>query len=464
MNHYAAIKAKMGSWDYYICKMKMRELAGEVKFASEIYEDRTLDEAIQRELKEGRVRREIVSFLTRRPDRFFSSIVVASLGGNPRFYPVSVTDDPQFAMIADQGLDEGFGILTFRGDQQYYALDGQHRLRAIKTLIEREDGIQPPDGFANEEISVLIIVRQDRADAAFLQEYRRLFSSLNRWARSTDEDTNIIMDEDDPFAILTRRLITDHAFFRWEGRQKESPRIKTKGKNLNVRDVQFTSLQTLYAMNETLLTTARRETGWGPDQFSTSDFRRFRPDEDLLDQLYQELEAYWDGLLAVLPDLRLEPHTMRSHDIEPASEEEVTDHLLFWPIGQELLAKICRRVLNRVLDGDKQPDAEAVADALRPLQYLEWELHRPPWRYFLLTHDEVRGRWRMRNEDRVATLAVGRRIVDWMLGVDDLQVDDIETMNLDWRTRLVPAQVDHTESTMWQMIVSKRQEISKLTS
>ena len=460
MNHFPAIKAKMGSWDYYICKMKMRELAGEVKFASEIYQDRTLDEAIQRELKEGRVRKEIVSFLTRRSDRFFSSIVVASLGGTPQFYPVSVTDDPQFTMIADQGLDEGFGVLTFRGDQEYYALDGQHRLRAIKTLIEREDGIQPPDGFANEEISVLIIVRQDRADAAFLQEYRRLFSSLNRWAKSTDHDTNIIMDEDDPFAILTRRLITEHEFFRWEGRHKESPRVKTKGKNINARDLQFTSLQTLYAMNEILLTTPRREAGWGPDQFSTLEFKRFRPDEEYLDRLYQELEVYWDGLLTVFPELRQEPHTMRRHDIEPGSDEEVADHLLFWPIGQELFARICRRLLNNAIGGDQQPDANAVANALRQLHYLEWDLHRPPWKYFLLTFDEVRGRWRMRNEDRKETLAVGRRIVDWTLGVDDLPLDDIETLNLDWRTRLVPAQLDAAEAEMWQVIVSKRQAIA----
>ena len=365
-------------------------------------------------------------------------------------------------MIADQGLDEGFGVLTFRGDQQYYALDGQHRLRAIKTLIEREDGIQPPEGFSNEELSVLIITRQDQADAAFLREYRRLFSSLNRWAKSTDQDTNIIMDEDDPFAILTRSLITDHEFFRWEGKHKESPRVKTKGKNLNAKDVQFTSLQTLYAMNEILLTTARREAGWGSDQSSTMEFKRFRPQEEYLDQLYQELESYWDGLLTVLPDLRQEPHSMRSHGIEPKSPEDVTDHLLFWPIGQELFTKICRRLLNRVIGGEQQPEAKAIADALKPLKYLEWELHRPPWRYLLLTFDEARERWRMRNEDRTETLAVGRRIVDWMLGVDDLQLDEIDTLNLDWRSRLLPAQLDDAEVAMWQEVVSKRQSISGL--
>lgn len=70
MNLYPALEARMGTWKYYIAKMKMRELASDVKFASEVYEDRTLDEAIQRVLNEKRIKNEIVSFLTRRPDRF----------------------------------------------------------------------------------------------------------------------------------------------------------------------------------------------------------------------------------------------------------------------------------------------------------------------------------------------------------------------------------------------------------
>ena len=81
MNLYPALIAQMGKWKYYIVKMKMRELASEVMFASEVYDDKTLDDAIQRDLKEGRVRKEIVQFLSKRPDRFFSSLVVAAIGG-----------------------------------------------------------------------------------------------------------------------------------------------------------------------------------------------------------------------------------------------------------------------------------------------------------------------------------------------------------------------------------------------
>src|SRR5262249_28115972 len=152
------------------------------------YEDRTLDDAIQRELREGRVRKEIVSFLSRRPDRFFASLVVAAIGGNPRFYPVHITGDPQFALFSDQGLDQAFGVLTFSGEQKYYALDGQHRLKAIKTLLDRTDPMSAacPVSFPDEEISVLVIVKREEPQAVFLEGYRRLFSSLNRYAKATD--------------------------------------------------------------------------------------------------------------------------------------------------------------------------------------------------------------------------------------------------------------------------------------
>ena len=129
MNLYPALKAKMGDWDYYVVKMKMKDLAKEVNFASEVHTDATLDDAIQRELSESRAKGSIVDFLTKRPDRFFASVVVAALGGNATFYPVSISEDPQFRIFTDQKMDQAFGVLTFDGSQAYYALDGQHRLK-----------------------------------------------------------------------------------------------------------------------------------------------------------------------------------------------------------------------------------------------------------------------------------------------------------------------------------------------
>ena len=182
----------------------------------------------------------------------------------------------------------------------------------------------------------------DVPEGEWMRRYRRLFSSLNRHARSTDRDTNIIMDEDDLFAIVTRRLITDHEFFQAPGPERESFKVLTKGRNLKAGTSHFTTLQTLYAINTTLLTTARRRMlGWHHDERSSGDLNgRVRPDEEYIDGYYEELSNYWDAILDVLPDLGRQPSEMRNHDISDGDSEQYRDHLLFWPVGQELLRRL----------------------------------------------------------------------------------------------------------------------------
>ena len=188
-----------------------------------------------------------------------------------------------------------------------------------------------------------------------MQKYRRLFSNLNRYAKPMDQATNIIMDEDDTFAIITRRLITENSFFKWSGKQRASKRIKTiKGKNLKTKDPYFTSIETLYEMNIELLSSSHRKPkGWGNLSEEGTDlktFKRFRPSEEYIDELYVELDMYWNALLAEIPDLHKVPTQMRVHElVENMESKDETDHLLFWPIGQQMLAEITRTLLDKRL-------------------------------------------------------------------------------------------------------------------
>ena len=248
MRIYPAIRARMGNWNYYIVRMKMREVASEIHIAQDFYKDNTLSDAVQRTLGDTRVKKEIVGYLAQRSDRFFSSIVVASMAGEPAWHPVEMDTEIVPSIFAkSKTLRESFGVLSFGDEPKYYALDGQHRVAAIKLLVNGEADYEAPQGFDDDLLSVIVVLREehDVSDGEWLRRYRRLFSSLNRWAKKTDNDTNIIMDEDDLFAILTRRLITDHEFFQAPGRQKESFKVKTKGKPINVSDGHFTTLQTL---------------------------------------------------------------------------------------------------------------------------------------------------------------------------------------------------------------------------
>lgn len=472
MNIYPALRSRMGTWDYYVVKMSASQLSQNVKYASEVHDDRTLDKAIQRILDESRVKKDIVEYLKRQPNRFFSSIVVAALEGNPIFYPVKVTDDPRFEIFSDeQKLNESFGVLKFDGNQKYYALDGQHRLSAIKTLLDRTDDASDgaPIGFENDEISVIVVVpSQDDSNETFMQKYRRLFSNLNRYAKPMDQATNIIMDEDDTFAILTRRLITDHTFFHTDARrQLESDRIKTtKGKNLKTGDSYFTSIETLYEMNIRLLSSSKRiSTGWGQDNEDGQDlkaFKKFRPSEEYIDSLYDELLIYWEGLLAELPALHNDPMKMRFHDITDRKDKDGTDHLLFWPIGQQMLAEIARELVNRRLHDLENPTSETVQFALKGLNKLEWQLHQAPWQYFLLVPTVTRtgrSRWVMRSEERTKAVRCGRIIQQWILGLEYEDEDFAKKLKDEWKNFLMSAPPEETIDELWQQVEERKSSI-----
>ena len=469
MNIYPALCSHMGTWNYYVVKMSARELSQNVMYASEVHEDRTLDEAIQRVLDESRVKTEIVEYLKHQPHRFFSSIVVAALEGDPVFYPVEVTEDPRFALFHDdRRLNEAFGVLKFDGTQKYYALDGQHRLSAIKTLLTRNDPTSDdaPQGFENDEFSVIVIVpNQEDSNETFMQKYRRLFSNLNRYAKPMDQATNIIMDEDDTFAILTRRLISENPFFQSSGRQRESRRIKTrKGKNLTTRDPYFTSIETLYEMNVELLSSSQRvSNGWGPireEGMDLKNFKRFRPSEKYIDSLYDELAIYWEGLLTELPILRSEPTKMRIHDLLNWENDDETDHLLFWPIGQQMLAEIAREMLNKRLHDPENPTLETVGFALKGLSQLEWQLHQAPWIHFLLIKSTSTKRWNMRSEERAKAVRCGRIIQQWILGLEDGDGDFAESLKNQWNSFLIPAQSDETVDDLWQQVKDRKSALS----
>lgn len=474
MSIYPALRSRMGTWEYFTVKMRASELSRNVMYASQVHEDRTLDTAIQRVLNEGRVKKEIVEYLKRQPNRFFSSIVVAALDGDPIFHSVEVTTDPRFTLLqGDKRFNESFGVLQFNGNQKYYALDGQHRLAAIRTLLDRTDPLsnEAPPNFEDDELSVIVVV-PDKNDTteSFMQKYRRLFSNLNRYAKPMDQATNIIMDEDDTFAILTRRLITEKAFFQSDTiNQRDSDRIKmTKGKNLKTGDPFFTSIETFYEMNIELLSSPQRITkGWIPNSETKIDlknFKKIRPIDDYIDSLYEELSMYWDALIGALPVLSKDPTQMRFHDITDKKYEAGSDHLLFWPIGQQLLSNLVRQLLNRRIVDPEYPTPDNVAKALQGLNQLEWRLHEVPWKYFMLvgSHDIKTNKlkWTMRNEERTKAIERGSKLQLWSLGLEENEIkvgDDLKRL---WRSLLTPSQQDEKVDEMWEQILQMKKNIS----
>jgi len=465
MQIYPAMKARMGDWSYYMVRMRMKEVAHEVRLASDLWEDRTLSQAIQRAVDESRVKRQITAYLSGRPDRFFGSLVVAAIGGNPSWTPVEPAEKSGMA-----GAFEGvFGTLMFVNDPRYFALDGQHRLRAIQELLADPEGVPP--GFSEEQVSVLVVVREEQHldDELWLQRYRRLFSSLNRYAKPTGRDTNIIMDEDDLYAIVTRRLITDHEFFRFVGSERRSPRVQMKGKQLKEGAAQFTSLQTLYSMNRTFLRDVKARASWA-EKKKEKTFLQVRPNEDVVDRRYDHLAAIWDALLEALPVLREDPGGMKFHSVPFRVPDGSMDNLLFWPIGQELMATAAREMLDKARLPAGSP-VDKMAEALRPLADLPWDLHEAPWRYLLLVpKDAHEYGWKMRSEDRKVVLGVAARLLRWMLMLDSLDEQEEGELRQEWHQLLRPFRQEDDDPAepamkpgpedMWQQVGTARDRIA----
>lgn len=208
--------------------------------------------------------------------------------------------------------------------------------------------------------------------------------------------------------------------------------------------------------------------GWRSDNKEGPDvktFKKFRPSEEYIDSLYEELLMYWNGLLEELPILREHPLKMRFHEITDRQSKNGTDHLLFWPIGQQMLAEIARKLLDNRLSDPENPTPDTIRYAFKGLSKLQWELHQTPWQYFLLTRTMTRTgkyKWVMREEQRTKAVDCGSRIQQWILGLKDNNDRDFKPENLkrEWKEFLTPAQSDEIVDELWQQVKDRKSAMS----
>jgi len=450
---FPGVKASMGRWDYFMIRMTMRDLR-DIQFAYE-FEDMAgaLGDALQRQINEPRVTKQIVTYLQHQPDRFFNSIVIAGFGGDVNWFPVNMEADPRLELIGSKELREAFGVLRLDEGTHYYALDGQHRLRAIQSMCDPTNDAYRgrPAHFESETMSVVLVLPSEAEGLEeFKIRFRRLFGHLNRYAKPMDEATNIIMDEDDPFAIALRNLFDEHEFFKTIGAHKASTVIDTSAeKKIFPGTTYFTTIITLYAMCVKLLSSRRRvNDGWDQEQPPTrilSEFKRFRPVDETLNKISAELSSIWTALLEAIPALRNDPSKMRNVAVTDDADIDEENNLLFRPVGQLVLASVVRDVLDQ-MDKENASIPEMVS-ALKPLSKLPWALGAPPWRH--LWQIKKNGRWVMRSADRPEVTSISISLILGLLN-PNISVEEIKALKESWQGLLVfePDETDDVDE-MW---------------
>lgn len=268
-----AIKAGMGNWTYYISTLTYKQLANYVKMPNEVYESKDDSERVQRQLDDGHVQ-SIKDYLTKVEDRFFDAIVLAVKGGKPRWYPgVFEKDGESYYSI---------GIVELSGEEGIFPIDGQHRLMAIKGVADEIDESE------QEEVPVIMITHGEKNKDT--EKMRRLFTSLNRYAKPINPSDYIALDEDDISAIATRYIADNMECFK--GKILYS---KAEGINRGDKD-HFINIISLYKCNDYLLTI--------PKGKSKTEYKKYRPKDVEIEAFQEKLKLFWEKFIEKNPDVK----------------------------------------------------------------------------------------------------------------------------------------------------------------
>lgn len=274
-----AIRSKIGLWVYYVATLKFSQVKEYVKrIDDELHKSTVLREMLQRSITDNY--KSIAHYIEDQDEHFFNSLVLAVYDGDPQWHEVRL----------DYGNDEEYydiGLLELTGNEKIFPVDGQHRVEGIKKVLGETDK------YNDEKIPVIFIGH--KKDSAGMQRARRLFSTLNRYAKPVSMRDIIALDEDDAIAIVSRELIENNALF-------ENERIldsKTKAIPDNNKKA-FTSIITFYECNRELLSFYLHDKDVVDSEgkkvrgnSKVTQYIKFRPSEQELNEYKSLCDSFW---------------------------------------------------------------------------------------------------------------------------------------------------------------------------
>ena len=278
-----AIRAKIGVWVYYVSNMTFEQVAQFVSPVNdELHKSSILREMLQRSISDNY--KKIATYIEQQEEKFFNSLVLAVYDGDPQWHEVRLdySDEEEYYDI---------GLLELTGEEKIFPVDGQHRVEGIKEVLKKSCD------FNEERIPVVFIGHKN--DDMGMQRARRLFSTLNRYAKPVSKRDIIALDEDDCVAIVSRSLIENYPLF-------ENERIfDAKGKAISESNsTAFTSIITFYEcnyelLNLFLLNVDVRNSDGKKVQGGTKakEFIRFRPSDEQLFEFEALCTDFWDSLI-----------------------------------------------------------------------------------------------------------------------------------------------------------------------
>lgn len=353
---FPALRCVMGDSIYYATFMTFRDIDDWIKPTDEVHPNRELSAWIQRQLM-GKHANKIANYLTSQKERFFSAIVVGIYGGEPSWSPLSVHGGPGGEELTQKDTDDlesSVGLLKFSGTESVFAIDGQHRVAGIKKAVQESSELL-------EDEIVALFVGHEKSPEGIVRT-RRLFTTLNKTAQKIKPADRIALDEDDGFAIVTRRLVNEFS-------PLNKPRLvhfsgtaalpKTNRESL-------TTIVTLYNIVSDLFIRKVTINGVSKNVFKTS-----RPADEDLDAVFVYLTKYWKLLIENIP---LFARVLGGEGQFGDFRTVENNHLLCRPAGQRAFAKSTQVMMTREIPMEK---------VVRTLSQQELWINNPRWNNIL---------------------------------------------------------------------------------
>lgn len=346
-----ALRANIGTWDYYVTTLTFEQVSLFVsKIDDQLHKSESLRDLIQRSITNNYL--SIKEYILHQPEVFFNSLVLAVYDDYPNWREIEFKyeDEETYQM----------GLLEFPGNHKIFPVDGQHRVEGIKAALLEDKKL------SKQKIAVIFIGHKN--DSNGKQKTRRLFTTLNRYAKPVSLDDIIALDEDDIVAITTRYLLEEYDLFTG----KRIIYAKQKAIPTNNKEA-ITSIITLYQANTELFKI------FYEDKFSKKitknlldEYLKFRPSNEIVDEFIAFSVKYWNAFKNKLHYIS-DYVTHSENGAELYRNNENGGNLIFRPIGFLPLVKSSLIIYKR--------KGESFEKIFEQFNKINFNLNSKPWQY-----------------------------------------------------------------------------------
>lgn len=361
-----AIKGKLGSTEYYVITMKAGEVVSNIRIPKDVegWGDLDIEQRYQREINDTRVKNFIAPYLANDKDRFFGSLLV-TMQNSDNIEFESLTDVVKKLPVAYKTPASGAGFLTLTGAEIMFPIDGQHRLRALKYAIDGKDssGKDIPNLHASSDLAqedIVIILFKFNIETS-----RKIFTKVNKYAKPTTKAQNLITDDDDVVAVITRKIANEVLDARM---------VNFKNNTLNNKSVEFTTLATLYECVSSII-----------DAIHGRVDKATRPDDQTERLYYKSVTDVFNDLVENIEHFK----TILTHTGEEGDErrkELRMQILLAKPIVQLCLVKAFMKIKDAKTEDGRTPTN---AEVFQGLNDMDWSMKDITWQKILMNGERI---------------------------------------------------------------------------